>query len=612
MRKNLNVVLPFIIILLIIVPIFTLFYTTSNNIIKAINTNGATDIQSFSSYDELMMFLNRHLLIVPLYKAVSSMQLQEATQLDYSKTNVQVEGIDELDTIKTDGKYLYAVSNNTVYVIAAYPPDNAKIETKIILNRSILGIFLFNNELVIISNDYSKSNFETNVRVYNIENKRSPKLIREFSINGLYFTSRAMNDYVYLIAKVPIIEPSMYGYPLNQVVVNIPKIKFNNEEINLPASQIYHFISSNDTYYEYTVIMAFNVKNDEKPTVGAFLLGDANNLYMSFNNLYITSPVWNTYKVLNTKSPAIISPIPIMYEKTLIYRFSINNSDIRYETKGEVSGTILNQFSMDEFNNYFRVVTTVWKGKPENNIYILDMKSMKMIGNITGLAPGEWVYSARFVNDRCYLVTFKKTDPLFVIDIENASNPKVLGWLKIPGYSNYLHPYDATHIIGIGKETMEAENGDFAWYQGVKISLFDVSDPQNPKEISKYIIGDRGSNTPVLRDHKALLFDKSRKILALPVLVAQKDNPSSPPDEFGKPVWQGAYIFNVSLEKGLILIGKISHLNYSDTNYNLFNEKYFVKRIIYINNALYTISDKVILINNLTNISEIMKKIILN
>ncbi len=118
-------------------------------------------------------------------------------------------------------------------------------------------------------------------------------------------------------------------------------------------------------------------------------------------------------------------------------------------------------------------------------------QNLTIVGRLENLAPGESIYSARFLEDRCYLVTFKKVDPLFVISIEDPTNPRELGKLKIPGYSDYLHTYNEGHIIGIGKNTIEAENGNFAWYQGVKISVFDVRDVFNPKESANYSIGDR-------------------------------------------------------------------------------------------------------------------------
>lgn len=629
MREKINKFWSFTIIALIIISssILLFYYNETNNYVKTIKISNIDGIRNFSSYDELNQFIISqypYRYPVPLvtdakgsFSSLISVAASATEQFSYSKTNIQVEGVDELDIIKTDGQYLYIASKKTVYIIMAYPPRNASISSRIMFDKNIMGIFLFNNKLAVILSDWNddEKSYETDIKVYDITNRNNPILIKDFAINGYYFTSRSINNYIYLIVRIPIIKPIQYwkqyteNFDLPQLIhqlINIPRIRFNGRLIDLPANQIYYFPSSNETYHEYTTIVAFNILNDEKPTIGTFLLGNANNLYMSLNNLYITSPKWKTItKISSTINTLIVRAI---YEKSVIYRFSINDSNIKYEANTEIPGTILNQFSMDELNNYFRVVTTVWKEKPENNLYVLNVKDMKIVGNITGLAPGEWIYSARFIGNRCYLVTFKKTDPLFVIDIKNPLLPKILGWLKIPGFSNYLHPYDETHLIGIGKDTIEAGQGDFAWYQGIKISLFDVSDPQNPKEIAKYAIGDRGSDSPVLRDHKALLFDASRKILALPVLVAQKDNPNTPPYEYGKPVWQGAYIFNVSLEKGLILIGKISHLNKTNINYNLvYSEDYFIKRIAYINDILYTISNRMVLMNNLTNMSEINK-----
>ena len=245
-----------------------------------------------------------------------------------------------------------------------------------------------------------------------------------------------------------------------------------------------------------------------------------------------------------------------------------------------------------------------------SNVYILD-ENLSIVDGIEGLAPGERMYSARFMGDRCYLVTFKKVDPLFVISLEDPTKPRILGKLKIPGYSDYLHPYDENHLIGIGKWTVEAEEGDFAWYQGVKISLFDVSDVEHPREIDSYIIGDRGTDSPVLRDHKALLFDKDLNLLAIPVLVAEIDESKYPngvpPNAYGDYVWQGLYVFNIT-ESSIEFRGGITHIEdqtaFLKSGYWFYSE-YAVKRALYIDNVLYTISDKMIKMNDLVNLEEI-------
>ena len=162
-------------------------------------------------------------------------------------------------------------------------------------------------------------------------------------------------------------------------------------------------------------------------------------------------------------------------------------------------------------------------------------------------------------------------------------------------------------MIGVGKETVAAEEGDFSWYQGVKISLFDVTDVTAPIELAKYEIGDRGTDSPVLNDHKAFLFDREKNLLVLPVLVA-KVNESQypngvPPYTYGEAVWQGAYVFTISLEleEKIMLRGTITHIE----NSNAHNASNYVTRALFIGEVIYTISESKIKMNSLLDLSEI-------
>jgi uncharacterized secreted protein with C-terminal beta-propeller domain len=268
---------------------------------------------------------------------------------------------------------------------------------------------------------------------------------------------------------------------------------------------------------------------------------------------------------------------------------------------------------MDESDKYFRIATTTSHAwgvtASKNNVYILDA-DLKIIGKLEDLAPGEQIYSTRFMSDRLYLVTFKKVDPLFVIDLKDPTAPKVLGKLKIPGYSNYLHPYDETHIIGLGKEAVDSESGNFAWYQGVKLSLFDVSDVANPREVAKLEIGNRGTDSPALSDHKAFLFSREKNLLVIPILEARIDpsiyGGSVRANTYGDYVYQGAYIFQISTE-GIQLRGRITHLQGDEllkSGY-WFSSEYSVYRCLYIGENLYTISGGMVKINSLSDLSEL-------
>jgi len=235
---------------------------------------------------------------------------------------------------------------------------------------------------------------------------------------------------------------------------------------------------------------------------------------------------------------------------------------------------------------------------------------MNVVGSVEDIAPGEQIYSVRFMGDRAYMVTFKLTDPLFVIDLKNPKEPRVLGALKIPGYSDYLHPYDENHIIGFGKDTVEVKGQ--AFYMGIKIAMFDVSDVSNPVLKFSEIIGDRGTESELLRNHKALLFSKEKGIMAFPVTVMEvksgnKFDRNGIPN-YGEFTFQGAYVYSVDLEKGFALKGRITHLNNEDmlkSGMNWYSSDRNINRIIYIGDNLYTLSNKILMANKLENMKQI-------
>jgi uncharacterized secreted protein with C-terminal beta-propeller domain len=289
------------------------------------------------------------------------------------------------------------------------------------------------------------------------------------------------------------------------------------------------------------------------------------------------------------------------YEKTIIHKINIDGADISYVGVGKAPGQALNQFSMDEYAGYFRIATTTGhvsrtgESTSLNHLYVLDK-----------------IYSARFMGERAYIVTFKKVDPLFVIDLSNPEAPEVLGYLKITGYSDYLHPYDENHIIGIGKETAGGDE-HFSWYQGLKISLFDVSDVSNPIETAKFEIGDRGTDSDALYDHKAVLFDKKRNLLVLPIQLAEIDESKYsgeiPDNAYGEQVWQGAYVLNIDLNE-ISLRGKITHSNetreqQTEKGYWYYDYGTQIKRSLFMDDVLYTISQSKIKANDLQSLNEI-------
>ncbi|MBA7593256.1 MAG: hypothetical protein GH150_02235 [Hadesarchaea archaeon] len=564
--------------------------------------SGQNQLKKFSSYEELENFVKTNAgdygkyyyewslldgsVFMPRFSGSGE------AQIDYSTTNIQVEGVDEADIVKSDGRYIYVVSGNKVVIINAYPAENARVISEIEAGERPTDLFINGNKLVVFG--------LAHVKVYDVSDRENPLLTRDVSFDGRYFNSRMIGSYVYVIIN----SPTIYNW---EEKINLPCISSNGNTKTVPATEIYYFENIADYSYEFTTIMAINAQDDEEEiTSETFLIGTTQNIFVSSNNIYITYTNYWVYPLRDLSSK--VSDLET--EKTTIHKISITDGAIEYKSWGEVPGHVLNQFSMDEYQGYFRIATTtgeVWGGGAQNHVYVLD-ENLNTVGRLEGIAPGERIYSARFMGGRAYLVTFKKIDPLFVIDLNNPRNPRVLGELKIPGYSDYLHPYDETHLIGVGKDTVDM--GPFAWYQGVKIALFDVSDPENPREISKYVIGDRRTDSYVLQDHKAFLFSRSKNLLVMPILLAEIDEErypgGVPPDAYGEYVWQGAYVFNISLTDGLVLGGGITHSeDISQLEWGWYYSSRSVKRSLYIENVLCTISDGLVKMNNLEDLSEI-------
>lgn len=527
--------------------------------------------------------------------SVASESLSGST--DYSGTNIQVEGVDEADVVKTDGEYIYYVKGRQVIIIKAYPAEEAGIVTRIAFKNYVTDIYVSGDRLVVFTSaDYFYYYYEaleegepngpqTTVTVYDISEPSEPEKLRELGMDGTYFNSRLIGDYLYYII-------TNQAYINNDDMVPLPSIRENETWCNIEPTQIWYPNNTRGWMQYYTIASLDISEAEAQLTTETFLLDSGYNLYVSPTNLYLTSQGWDS--------------------DTTITKIGIENGDITFKANGTVPGYVLNQFSMDEHDGYFRIATTSndWRsGSNGNNVYVLD-EDLEVVGELEDLAPGEEIYSARFMGSRCYLVTFKKIDPLFTIDLSDPENPTVLGKLKIPGFSDYLHPYDENTLIGIGKETEESEEGDFAWHQGVKISLFDVSDVENPRELAKIEIGDRGSDSPARYDHHAFLFSKARNLLVIPILEAgidEDDFSGEVPDNFyGEYTYQGAYVFDISLD-GIELRGQVTHLQDDELLKSgfWFESEYAVERSLYIEDNLYTMSQGMIKINNLETLEEL-------
>lgn len=554
---------------------------------------------------------------------------------DYSPTNVQVKGVDEDDIVKTDGEYIYRLSNSSVLnIVKANPASSMTLVTSMKLDSNFIatGMYIKGDILVLTGNqnepvktnsssstysgavvDYKmgymlSANEKTKIVTYDISDVKNIKKLREVKVDGYLSSSRIIGNMIYVISN-----KSLYNIADITKYPDTGKVFYDDSAAGNTTKSIgYDEISyiKDALAPNYIVAASFDITGNKEVQVEA-VLGNGSYIYSSTDNMYVAG--YNYYS--QTSDMASYSP------STTIYKFSLNEKGIKYVAKGKVDGNVLNQFSMDEYNGEFRVATSIYKYKnvtadekssdgsnsssssyaPDltNAVYVLD-SNMKTIGSLKNLAKDEQIYSVRFMGDRAYIVTFMLTDPLFVIDLSNGAVPKVLGELKIPGYSTYMQPYDETHIIGFGlvTETVKENGMDMARPTGMKMAIFDVSDVSKPVQMYEAKVGTSGTYSNALYDYKALLFSKEKNLLVIPVDSNGSYN--------NKNVFQGMYVYNIDLVNGFKLKGKITHLDLVKKDKNgYFDYNYMADRSLYIDNVLYTISNGAIKANSLDNLEDL-------
>ena len=584
---------------------------------------------------------------------------------DYSTTNRQVADVDEADILKNDGQYIYQVNNQELIVAQAYPSDLMSIVSRISFKQGEFTpqeLYVDDHYLVLMGNAYYPTEGQpgtpvpqtkqgsqdqlypqtfnrstSKVIIYDLADKTNLKKLREVELDGVYVSSRKVGSSLYVIANKYIdtyqIKNQGFEPPLPIYRDSVGKGDF----VTIGYNDIHYFPNSIEP--NYLLIGALDLVQKDRPMQVSSYLGSGQTIYASTSNLYVavtqqqlikpSNPPATSPPSLQVPQPAPTSP-PVSSSAsqlspdtrkttTTLYKFGLTQGGTNFKAKGEVPGTLLNQFAMDEDHNNFRIATTtgeIWRTDEltsKNNVYILD-QDLKLAGKLEDIAPGERLYSVRFMGDRGYMVTFKNVDPFFVLDLKNPASPTILGALKIPGFSDYLQPYDENHIIGFGKETVEINKngGSIALNQGLKLAIFDVTDVSKPVEMFKTVLGDRGTDSEVLRNHKALLFDKEKGILSFPVTLMEVKNPAEANSakripEYGRFTFQGAYVYQLDLQKGFTFRGKITHLKEADLlksgqNYG-YNSK-AIERIIYIKDTLYTISKEMIKANDLSSLQE--------
>lgn len=553
-------------------------------------------LPTVDSYEKLVELLDKNREEVIYYteretKAESVMDTATNSnneEKNYSETNTQVKGVDEADIVKTDGKNIYyVVKEYNGYGIAIINVNTNEKVNKIEYDNNEIypsEIFLYKDKLIVIGNKYQNNktvieetettskryleladvayigNSMTTIVVYDVSDVLNIKEIRKVEIEGSYISSRMIEENIYVISSKDLYQYYYGSLREDELQSRYLDTAISDDLICKDYKDIYYFPESEES--NYLNIASFNVNNLEDANVKTFL-GAGSDVYCSENNLYITKTNWN-YKMIEDSTA-----------ETSIYKISLNGTKLVLEAETKIPGMIINQFSLDEYNGNLRIAVTKYNNNSSedtsNNLYILDSK-LSVIGSIENMAEGEKIYSVRFMGNKGYIVTFKQVDPLFVIDLSNPINPSVVGELKIPGYSSYLHPYDENHIIGIGYNTTETSYGSTV-NDGIKLSMFDVSNPTNPVEMFNTVIGDKHTNTSATYDHKAVMFSKEKNIIAIPIV------------QYNRKYESKAVIYNIDFENGFNQLGEIE-----EESDNITYRR--IERIIYVGSNYYTFSNK--------------------
>jgi uncharacterized secreted protein with C-terminal beta-propeller domain len=559
----------------------------------------------------------------------SSVQITSlaTTSADYSGTNTQVAGVDETDLMETDGKYLYMVSNGELAIIDVRSASHPKITSRMQLDRGIASIYLSGDRLTLISqpNQYlyfsygsNSSSFE--ITVLDISNRKSPEIVQRTVFEGNLIDSRAIGDKVYLVINNYESLPSpqlvnmdgsavdgytqyRYGqyryeteheyrhrmaeymdhYALPRFISYDAKGKEIASGFISNPKHIYKPVASEQLHQITTVAVIDMHSHKPGPVDAISLMGYTTQVYVSNDSIYLLN---TTY--VNSRESTLIRELDI----------SDTHGKLEFVALGTVAGHVLDQFSVDEYNGFLRIATTEgWWTSATNHLFVLKQngKELKLVGSLNGLAPGERIYSARFLGNQAYVVTYQKVDPLFAIDLSDPTAPVVKGELKIPGFSNYLQSIEGGFLVGIGRDADVATG----LYQDPQVSIFNVNDLANPLLMDRFTIETgRTGGLGIFDDHHVIAYYPQSHILTISV----PDAGETSTEWYYSNIINDLYVFQIDTSAAaahLDFLGKIEH---DDS----------VLRSVQIKDKLISISNDSIEVHDITNPESIIATLVLN
>ena len=584
---------------------------------------------------------------------------------DYSTTNTQVASVDEADYVKNDGNTIFVLGSDGLHVIDAWPAAETHEVARVTLSGTPRRLFLLDNRLVVYSKvttggtsgsagasnpsdqgctygyncRFSSEGGHTLIQVFDVTTPASPTELVRYEMSGGYVDSRRIGSFVYtMVHDTGATQVAGLGYNLQAssydelqanyaqlLAANFAKIDASNDDFFLPWTSTTKSggtaVLSNSCAYalatqysqggSFVSINTFDLTALDQPT-RTILASNAGYIYASATSLYMA--VDRTYEQ-NYSTSASSTYSTYQATDSFVHKFKLNGVDTAYVGSVTLPGHILNQFAMDEDDGILRVASTKgWDPDPTVTSFVTTFGeqsgALGQLGQVGDIATGEDIRSVRFDGDRGFVVTFKKTDPLFVFDLSNPSAPKKLGELQIPGFSTYMQRLDANHLLAIGFTA--DDQGSYAYFNGIQIQIFDVTDLANPTLAWKKVIGTRGSNSEALTNHLAFNYFAAKKMLSIPITICEGGGNGVYATNL---TFAGLMAFDISLDTGITEHGRLPFLDTStvsassDCNKWWTDSKSLVKRSIFMDDYIYGLSDAQLRVAALSSMSSVLQSV---
>ena len=563
--------------------------------------------------------------------------------VDYSGTNVQEEGVDEPDIVKTDGNRLYVMTGNVLHVLdvtGADPKLLGSLELKgyghelLVSGDRVMALTTYYDDPVLQPQPEPEPNqpqpdqppsdqptaspsttvaypySEPATRLFEIDvsNPAAPKLLNTLTVEGFYVSARLRESVARIVISTPpspwVIPPGDSPRTAEEAEAQQKRaIRRTRLSTWVPdgvlrdrvkrTRRVRRMVACDDIRRPPSfagpgtlTVLTVNLAKGLKPLDSDSLMTDAQTIYASKRSLFVATERW--------VNPDTSDPNARVDDGryTAIHRFGIADPEsAEYRASGEVLGFVLNQFALSEHEGELRVATTEqppWRDgaeqrQSESYVTVLreDGNVLGRVGRVGGLGKGERIYAVRFLGDRGYVVTFRQVDPLYTLDLSDPTKPAVRGELKIPGFSSYLHPVSDDLLLGLGQEA--DENGRT---QGTQLSLFDVSDLSAPRRLHQLAFG-QSSNSEAESDHRAFLYWPPTKLSVVPLTQYQQD---------GKG-FLGAVGLDIDATKGITELGRAQHGTDQD------DYRAVIRRSLVVRGRLLTVSDAGVLSSSLDTLA---------